>query len=798
MNLPSSTPADLPTPSPMSELDAFSDSEWLDVTASRDSDDNDSLTDQDSDHDDLASMPRSRRSSFSSESAMNSDVDAWEGFVSDSGDEVAPDTYPVPPPAAPGAEPIAVGFNPTATEAVDPAVAEEDQRVKEALDQSFVGTLSASRSSTGGHLSSTHTSIRDLRLSFPDPLTKTTSSSTTEDEVEPPQTAAPIITPPPLEDPGLLSTTPEIQHHEVGHFESEDRKELEVVLYGAPSGIKWRFVQELVRKALVNSGYDFINNLRDDEQIQTLRLVRKSDDAAPFFDMITVHDRTFGVTPKAEVDNLDFADHPSLAIVYLPTTKLPSLPWHTAFLPVFVPSSFITDDEKNTALQSAEDDWDLLAVPADRILKLGTGKSIVFDSQGLQDVKPSNAHDVLSCIGHETKITTSKLLTEQVKSVNAVTLFALMSIIMGFACNTAFRPASPTPTPTVNSSSSSSGNASLWNIVAHADRSVVASSGAYTHGKGCSVGNSVISSPAFALSVVNAGTTSLSVTSPPSSSSLSLIVASSSKAMSAVTTTTPAKSYNCKGSTSDITTVPTDVILRAMTTLSEIPRVKPSSSTVASRANAASGSTVLLTEGSTSKSSIASAASAAANLNLNTVSEVFDATAKALTEAVSNDLNELVEAADELFSSIVQQTDIVIKQSKGKARALGEQLQNLNEEVIARNEKARKRAKELKKKGEDIMRGAKEEFKERSNRARGRARELKKTMMDGGTEAWKTYEKAQGEWEEKLLGKVGRKGKQSKKGRRNERRASDKENVATPGVSERKIWNPRGSRRSKV
>ncbi|CAA7266845.1 unnamed protein product [Cyclocybe aegerita] len=761
-------------------------------------------------------MPRSRRSSFSSESAMNSDVDAWEGFVSDSGDEVAPGMYPVPLPAALGAEPIAVGFNPTATEAMDPAVAEEDQRVREALDQSFVGTLSASRSSTGGHLSSTHTSIRDLRLSFPDPLTssrdelnrsfedvssptETTASSTTEDEVEPPQTAAPIITTPPLEDPGLLSTTPEVQHHEVGHFESEDKKELEIVLYGAPSSIMWRFVQELVQKALVNSGYDFINNLRDDEQIQTLRLIRKSDDAAPFFNIITIHDRTLGFTPKAEVDNLDFADHPSLAIIYLPTSKLPILPWHTAFLPVFVPPSFITDDEKNAALQSAEDDWDLLAVPADRILKLGTGKSIVFDSQRLQDVKPSNAHDVLSCIGRETKkVTASKPLTEQVKSVNAVTLFALMSIIVGFACNTAFRPASPAPTPTVNSSSSSSGNASLWNIVAQPNRSVAAASGAYTHGKGCSVGNSVISSPTFALSVVNTGTTSLSVTLPPSSSSLSLIVASSSKALSAVTTTTPAKCYNCKGSTSDNTAATTDVVLRATTTLSEIPRLKPSSSTVVSRANAASVSSVLLTEGSTSKSTIASAASAAANLNLNTVSEVFDATAKALTEAVSSDLNELVEAADELFSSIIQQTDIVIKQSKGKARALGEQLQNLNEEVIARNEKAKKRAKELKKKGEDMMRGAKEEFKERSDRAKSRARVLRKTMMDGGTEAWKTYGRAQGEWEEKLLGKVGRKEKQSKKNRRNERRASDKENVATSGGSQRRIWNPRGSRRSKV
>src|SRR6266545_2227583 len=169
-----SLPLRTPIQFPMSELDINSDSDWLDISSGRDSDDNVSLSDQDSDHDEINSVPRSRRSSFSTESSMGGDVEAWEGFVSDSGDEIAHalnGMYSVTSPSATRAEPLAVRPVPDVTETFDLATAEEDKRVKEALDQSFIGTLSASRSSSAGmHNSSTHTSLRDLRLSFPDPL----------------------------------------------------------------------------------------------------------------------------------------------------------------------------------------------------------------------------------------------------------------------------------------------------------------------------------------------------------------------------------------------------------------------------------------------------------------------------------------------------------------------------------------------------------------------------------------------------------------------------------------------------
>lgn len=321
----------------MPDLDSLSDSEWLDISSGRDSDDNDSLCSQDSDHE-ISSMPQSRRSSISNGSSMNSEIEAWEGFVSDS-DEAAADVnartdagavigmYHAPLPSALGAEPITVGFIPDINEhsVVAPEVDEEDRRVRDALDQSFVGTLSASRSSTtGGHFSSNHTSIHDLRLSFPDPLTSshdelnrsyhtvsptetTPSASTDNDDAHEPMTSS-IVSSSPLEDPGIIPPTPEVRGRESQQHlvESEEKSDLEIVLYGASSDIKWQFIQDLIQKAAANSGRVLVNPLQSgvgSEHVQTIRLLKDSATfEAPFFSAVTVHDRTDNrLPPKFEV-----------------------------------------------------------------------------------------------------------------------------------------------------------------------------------------------------------------------------------------------------------------------------------------------------------------------------------------------------------------------------------------------------------------------------------------------------------------------------------------------------------------
>ncbi|KAF8968101.1 hypothetical protein BDZ97DRAFT_1800866 [Flammula alnicola] len=760
---PSPSPRDIhPISSATSELDSLSDSDWLDIASGRDSDDNDSLSDQDSDRDEISSIPRSRRSSISNDDSMNSDVEAWEGFVSDSGDEpeAVIGMYPVPLPSPLGAEPIALGFMPDPVEAVDPAIAEEDQRVKEALDQSFVGTLSSSRSSSGaGHPSSAHTSIRDLRLSFPDPLTssrdelntsyetvssptETSVSSSTDDEVNVPEPAPLMVASPLLEDPGLLPTTPGVryQHHEV-QLASESKDELEIVLYGSSSEIKWKFLQELIQKAATTSGHIFINSLRENEQIQTLRFIKNSEGFTPFFNIININDRTIDSSTKAEIDDFDSPDHPSLAIVYLPAAKLPILSWHTTYLPVLVPS--ITDLENTT-------------------LQLGSSKSTVFNAEELGNVDATHVYEELRNIGHDPKkITALKPLTEQVKSMNAVTLYVRIDVDHhGFAFNTAFRPPTPSPTPTINTPSSSNGH--LWGLFApQPNRSVLTASPGCQHSKG---GNTIDATPSLkdmAMSVFNPGNTALSVASPPSS--MSLIVASTSKAVLDTTTTSfVTKCQQCgakSGASAEKPRASTDVVLRstAATSLSEVSHMKPPTSVIASRTD--SRATILL-----AGADRAGGIPTAANIKLNSVSEVLDATTKALAEAMGNDLAELVQTADELMVSIREQTDNVIRQSKGKARAFGEQMQNLNEEVVKRNTRAKKRARELKKKGEEMVRDARKELKEKTRRAkkelkektgkaRKRAKALRQSVVEGGAEAWKRYEKSQEEWESVLLSK---------------------------------------------
>ena len=76
-------PIDYPHSSGLSEADSLSDSDWLDISSSKESDDNDSVSSKASDHDEVDYGPRSRRSSTSLGSSRDGDVEAWEGFAED-------------------------------------------------------------------------------------------------------------------------------------------------------------------------------------------------------------------------------------------------------------------------------------------------------------------------------------------------------------------------------------------------------------------------------------------------------------------------------------------------------------------------------------------------------------------------------------------------------------------------------------------------------------------------------------------------------------------------------------------
>lgn len=230
---------------PMSEFDSLSDSDWLDV-AGRVSDDNDSLS----------SRPLSRRSSLSLGSSHGSEVEAWEGFVDD--DSALQPPMCLVQPALRPADDV-------------PDISQDDQK---ALDQSLVGTLSASRTSTAAH-----SSIRDLRLSFPDPLTSPPDHLNTDY----------------LEHPISRSDSAASNHQPVTSQACQPQQianiDLDIILYGSSSPIKWSFVQGLVQKAASFSGNLLLSSLDPDNgPVQTLHLRCERDNSILF--TITVHDCT--------------------------------------------------------------------------------------------------------------------------------------------------------------------------------------------------------------------------------------------------------------------------------------------------------------------------------------------------------------------------------------------------------------------------------------------------------------------------------------------------------------------------
>ena len=240
-----------------SEQDSLSDSDWLDVASSRESDDNDSFA---SDRDEPPSVSLSRRSSMSL-----GDVDAWEGFVDQTLPHVDPGMYPASPVLC-DAQPVSLGSGPDVNDDQDTA---EDSRVKEGLEQSLISTLSASRSSSAAHSASTHASLHDLRLSFPDPLTSSKNSivlsrpgtPTDELDVEDLNTAAPAelsdTTTPILEqEQGTFPSTPETVH--LDKYEVN----VDIILYGSSSASKWPLIEALLQKAASYSHRTLLSNAR--------------------------------------------------------------------------------------------------------------------------------------------------------------------------------------------------------------------------------------------------------------------------------------------------------------------------------------------------------------------------------------------------------------------------------------------------------------------------------------------------------------------------------------------------------
>ncbi|KAI0833500.1 hypothetical protein BC628DRAFT_1344021 [Trametes gibbosa] len=449
----------------LSEVESLSDSDWLDIS-SRASEENDS---DNSDREDLESdyRPPSRRSLTSNNSSHGGDIQGWEGVVEDSIDEA-----PAPVVAAPGTltDPhlahLSLSFRAASlsesavarhTALVDP---EEEQRVKDALDQSMVSTLSGSRSNSLN--GSVHTSIvhsRDMRLSFPDPLTSPgvqsispsyedisiptdTERSSAETDAQAPlyieePTAAPVSTPP-AADP---STTTTLEVARAGgddgssvcaDVHSSHIVDFHIVLYGTSSDNKHRVTHRLIEKLMTATGCGFsaLPQIDVPRNIRTLVTGGRTTHR-----IISVIDRTDAVLQGNEPSTVSFVGKPSLAIVFLPSA-VRAVPGHTLYLPVLAQNVLDDDDdliESGDRLLDAEQEWQCMGIPKHRIISAAftTGKSTVVEEDEIERASPTKVARALRPL----LAWTEALSVQRLTSRHAFTIFAILSIVLGYLMN---------------------------------------------------------------------------------------------------------------------------------------------------------------------------------------------------------------------------------------------------------------------------------------------------------------------------------------------------------------------------
>ncbi|KAJ3898774.1 hypothetical protein F5879DRAFT_583011 [Lentinula edodes] len=630
----STSPESLPFISyPLSENDNFSDSDWLEIVSNRESD-----TESVSSNNGAASSSHSRRSSISTGSSRSGDVEAWEGFLEEITDEVEAKINEFNP------------TNPDNEQSTSPFIDLdedhlEERRVRDGLNQSLTSTLGTSRISS--HPSTVHNSLRDLRLSFPDPLSSShdemnrsydrvsssevASATLTEggenDELGSSQVDMPEITL--IRDPGL-PPTPEapgqnalqsIQIHSTVRSSN-----LQVVLYG--TSFKWSFVDELLRKAIVGGEIAGI----DGSETEQLR--------PAIFDCMDL--------PRSDYN----PDRPSLGIVFHPLADA-TIAEHTAYLPVVVCNN---DDSFEKEFQEAQIAWASYHIPPHRVVRLeGSSSSSIFAAEDVDKLDPYNTHQAIQRIIRQEKPASWVGLFEQFHTVHAVTLFALLCVIAGFSVNTA--------------------------IFVQPMKGLTILPPSHTiSGKGDSNQSSALAvRTTFSLSVIPA-----SLNYVPAIYSRSVI--STSRASGPSTTAFPPSSRTEEQHAGPVTPLEASLMKSSKEVM-----IRPSTS-ISAQASDISSFLDLVTSTSTPQRP----PSAVATRLVDSLSEIVVTSMKALIEVVEHDLKDLMVAIDDLMLALHRSTSIVVEQSKSAAQSVWEQLDY-------RNARAKDRARELKDKGMQIM-----------------------------------------------------------------------------------------------
>ena len=280
----------------------------------------------------------------------------------------------------------------------------EDQKVKEALDQSMVSTLSTSRSGSFGRSSMTSPRPRkDIRLSFPDPIASTTddirrsyeelNASATrrscsrrnshDDQAVEATPESESIT-----DLGV-SSTQELPPRDSIPSEIVNAADLFIVLYGFSVSDKLNLVDRLLRSHSISSGLELVDNIQVQPPCSQVLAIRELRPPAKFSRIpprvITIIDKTqsldfrVGSFPPSSkrltsislqsISDLSY-DTPSLGIIFFPQRAFSVVPDHTYYLPLVASTSYTKDTPGgiDSVRSSAESNWKDLGVPHERLL----------------------------------------------------------------------------------------------------------------------------------------------------------------------------------------------------------------------------------------------------------------------------------------------------------------------------------------------------------------------------------------------------------------------------------------------
>ncbi|KAF9777498.1 hypothetical protein BJ322DRAFT_1096384 [Thelephora terrestris] len=264
----------------------------------------------------------------------------------------------------------------------------EDQRVKEALDQSMVSTLSSSRSGSFGRSSmSSSRPSKDIRLSFPDPIASTTDDirrsyeeldasatrrsrsrrNSHEDQV--PAEAAP-------ESESItdlcVSSTQELSPRDSIPSAILTATDLFIVLYGFSIGDKLDLVDRLLRSHSSGSGLELVDTIQVHPPCSQILAIRELRSPNQFRGIpprvVTIIDKTQSLDFRS-ISGLSY-DKPSLGIIFFPQRAFSVVPDHTYYLPLVASTSYTKDTPGgiDSVRSSAESNWKDLGVSHDKLL----------------------------------------------------------------------------------------------------------------------------------------------------------------------------------------------------------------------------------------------------------------------------------------------------------------------------------------------------------------------------------------------------------------------------------------------